>query len=37
MNVCPLPEGAFSGRKGTWIGFTADELLEEAQKSDPKT
>jgi arginyl-tRNA synthetase len=27
-----LPEGKFSGRLGTWIGFTADELLEEAVK-----
>jgi arginyl-tRNA synthetase len=25
-----LPDEKFSGRKGTWIGFTADELLEEA-------
>jgi arginyl-tRNA synthetase len=25
-----LPEEKFSGRKGTWIGFTADELLAEA-------
>jgi arginyl-tRNA synthetase len=33
-----LPEGRFSGRKGTWmgkensLGFTADELLEEMRK-----
>lgn len=27
-----LPEGGFSGRAGTWIGYTADRLLEEAQK-----
>lgn len=27
-----LQEGAFSGRKGTWIGYTADELLEEGIK-----
>ena len=26
-----LPEEKFSGRKGTWIGYTADELLEEAK------
>ncbi len=26
-----LPEEKFSGRKGTWIGFTADELLAEAE------
>jgi len=25
-----LPEEKFSGRKGTWIGYTVDELLEEA-------
>jgi arginyl-tRNA synthetase len=25
-----LPDEKFSGRKGTWIGFTADELLAEA-------
>jgi len=24
-----LPEGKFSGRKGTWIGFSADDLMEE--------
>ncbi len=24
------PEGRFSGRKGTWIGFTVDEVLNEA-------
>lgn len=27
-----LPEGRFSGRQGTWKGFTADELIEEAKK-----
>jgi len=27
-----LPDEKFSGRKGTWVGFTADELLAEAQK-----
>ncbi|MBI5223644.1 arginine--tRNA ligase [Candidatus Micrarchaeota archaeon] len=27
-----LPEGKFSGRKGTWLGYTADELLEEAKE-----
>ncbi|MEW6749265.1 MAG: arginine--tRNA ligase [Candidatus Micrarchaeota archaeon] len=27
-----LPEEKFSGRKGTWMGFTADELLAEARK-----
>ncbi|MFH0884601.1 MAG: arginine--tRNA ligase [Candidatus Micrarchaeota archaeon] len=26
-----LPDEKFSGRKGTWVGFTADELLEEAR------
>jgi arginyl-tRNA synthetase len=26
-----LPEGRFSGRKGTWIGYTADDLLQEAR------
>lgn len=26
-----LPESKFSGRKGTWIGFTADELISEAK------
>lgn len=25
-----LPEGKFSGRKGTWIGYTADDLINEA-------
>lgn len=25
-----LKEGRFSGRKGTWIGYSADELLEES-------
>ncbi len=33
-------EGSFSGRKGTWIGFTADELLSEGmsrvEKGDKK-
>jgi len=27
-----LPEGSFSGRLGTWVGYTADELLEEGIK-----
>ncbi|MBI5159162.1 arginine--tRNA ligase [Candidatus Micrarchaeota archaeon] len=27
-----LPEGRFSGRQGTWKGFTADELIDEAKK-----
>jgi len=27
-----LPEGSFSGRLGTWVGYTADELLEEGAK-----
>ncbi len=27
-----LPEAKFSGRKGTWLGYTADELLEEGKK-----
>lgn len=27
-----LPEGAFSGREGTWLGYTADEFIEEAGK-----
>ncbi len=27
-----LPDEKFSGRKGTWVGYTADELLAEAQK-----
>ncbi|MFH0737669.1 MAG: arginine--tRNA ligase [Candidatus Micrarchaeota archaeon] len=26
-----LPEGKFSGRKGTWVGYTADDLLAEAK------
>lgn len=26
-----LPDEKFSGRKGTWVGFTADELLFEAE------
>ncbi|AMM54700.1 arginine--tRNA ligase [Pyrococcus kukulkanii] len=26
------PEGKFSGRKGTWVGFTVDEVLNEAIK-----
>jgi arginyl-tRNA synthetase len=26
-----LPDEKFSGRKGTWVGFTADELLAEAR------
>ncbi len=25
-----LPDAQFSGRKGTWVGYTADELLSEA-------
>ena len=27
-----LPEGRFSGRAGTWVGFTADELLDGSEK-----
>ncbi len=27
-----LPDEKFSGRKGTWVGFTADELLAEAKQ-----
>ncbi|MEW6721895.1 MAG: arginine--tRNA ligase [Candidatus Micrarchaeota archaeon] len=27
-----LPEEKFSGRKGTWVGFTADELLAESER-----
>lgn len=27
-----LPETKFSGRKGTWMGYTADNLLEEAEQ-----
>ena len=27
-----LPEAKFSGRKGTWLGHTADELAEEGKK-----
>ncbi|HID72330.1 TPA: arginine--tRNA ligase, partial [Candidatus Micrarchaeota archaeon] len=27
-----LPEAKFSGRKGTWMGYTADALLAEAQE-----
>jgi arginyl-tRNA synthetase len=27
-----LPEAKFSGRKGTWKGFTADELIDETTK-----
>lgn len=26
-----LPEGKFSGRAGTWVGYTADELAQEAK------
>lgn len=26
------PEGKFSGRKGTWVGFTVDEVIQEAVK-----
>lgn len=31
-----LPEGAFSGRKGTWVGYTADEVIEETSKEAMK-
>lgn len=31
-----LPEGAFSGRAGTWIGFTADDVFEETKKEAMK-
>ncbi len=27
-----LPEGAFSGRAGTWVGYTADEVIEATSK-----
>lgn len=27
-----LPEGKFSGRKGTWLGYTVDEVLDEAHE-----
>lgn len=27
-----LPDGKFSGRKGTWLGYTVDEFLDEAKK-----
>ena len=27
-----LPEGKFSGRKGTWVGFSADNVLDEARE-----
>lgn len=27
-----LPEGAFSGREGTWVGYTADEFIAEAKR-----
>ncbi|MBU0531938.1 arginine--tRNA ligase [Candidatus Micrarchaeota archaeon] len=27
-----LPEGKFSGRRGTWIGYAADDLLQEAKE-----
>lgn len=30
--VVDLETGHLAGRKGTWIGFTADELLEESKK-----
>ncbi len=30
-NVVELESGAFSGRKGTWMGYTADDLLAEAR------
>ncbi|MDD5317965.1 MAG: arginine--tRNA ligase [Candidatus ainarchaeum sp.] len=31
-----LPEGKFSGRAGTWVGFTADELLAETEAEAQK-
>ena len=31
-----LPEGRMSGRKGTWVGFTADEVVEETVKEAMK-
>ncbi|MBN2477790.1 arginine--tRNA ligase, partial [Candidatus Micrarchaeota archaeon] len=31
-----LPEEKFSGRKGTWKGYTADKLLEESKKKVKK-
>ncbi|MFH1471078.1 MAG: arginine--tRNA ligase [Candidatus Micrarchaeota archaeon] len=27
-----LPEGKFSGREGTWLGYSADDVIEEAEK-----
>ncbi len=27
-----LPEGKFSGRKGTWLGYTVDEVIDEAHE-----
>jgi arginyl-tRNA synthetase len=27
-----LPQGRFSGRRGTWIGYTADDLMEEGME-----
>lgn len=27
-----LPRGKFSGRKGTWIGYTSDELIDESMR-----
>lgn len=30
--VVDLEEGALSGRKGSWIGFTADDLIREAER-----
>ena len=27
-----LPDEKFSGRKGTWIGFTADDLIQESER-----
>ncbi len=31
-NTVELEGGTFSGRKGTWIGYTADDLMNEAEK-----
>ena len=31
-----LPHGKFSGRKGTWKGYTADELSQEALRKGPE-
>ncbi len=30
-NVVELESGSFSGRKGTWVGYSADDLFEEAK------